>query len=247
MKIIGWMLTRMILVRFIFILLGISIFVITLDIVTYPRRSWRCAATAVGDHLRICLAARRPACCRPSCRSACCSLCFSSLTELSYRNEMPAIWSAGVSPVRLMVMLLPFALLAGGLHFLLNDQAVPRPRPTCANGASAITARRSSRSAASGDPIWMRAGTRHPARRQRQCGGHRARATSSFSAATMRASCASRSLPSTPSLNRGPLACCRTSSSIIARTCRPTGSTSWSIPAPSGPPRPARAPAIPKK
>ncbi len=46
MKIIGWMLTRMILIRFIFILFGISIFVLTLDVVTYaPTKSWRCAAT----------------------------------------------------------------------------------------------------------------------------------------------------------------------------------------------------------
>ena len=37
MKIIAWMLTRMLLVRFIFVLFGISIFVITLDIVTYTK------------------------------------------------------------------------------------------------------------------------------------------------------------------------------------------------------------------
>ena len=35
MKIIGWMLTRMLLIRFLFVLVGISIFVITLEVVTY--------------------------------------------------------------------------------------------------------------------------------------------------------------------------------------------------------------------
>src|SRR6266498_2522421 len=97
MRIIGWMLSRMILVRFIFILFGISIFVITLDIVAY---------------LSVILAL------------------LLTLVELSYRNEIPAIWSTGISPLRLMAMLLPFALLVGGIHFLLYDQGVPNAAPT---------------------------------------------------------------------------------------------------------------------
>ena len=53
-----------------------------------------------------------------------------ALTELSYRNEMTALWAAGLSPVRLVVQLLPLALIAGGLQFLLNDQAIPSAAPT---------------------------------------------------------------------------------------------------------------------
>src|SRR3954471_13013147 len=38
MTVIGWVLTRMMIVRFLFILFGISIFVVTLEIVTYVKQ-----------------------------------------------------------------------------------------------------------------------------------------------------------------------------------------------------------------
>ena len=40
-----------------------------------------------------------------------------TVTELSYRNEMTAIWSIGLSPLRMIGMLAPLALVIGIFHF----------------------------------------------------------------------------------------------------------------------------------
>ena len=87
-----------------------------------------------------------------------------SLTELSYRNEMVAIWAAGVSPVRFIGFLMPLAILAGGLQFLLNDTAIPATTPQLRDWGIGDYGRDKLR-VGEKDPIWMRARHRHPARR----------------------------------------------------------------------------------
>src|SRR5207247_8964361 len=53
-----------------------------------------------------------------------------ALSELSYRNEMPAIWSAGISPFRIVLMLLPFPIMTGRSPFLVDVHAVRADSPS---------------------------------------------------------------------------------------------------------------------
>jgi lipopolysaccharide export system permease protein len=157
MKIIAWMLTRMLLIRFIFILFGISIFVITLDIVTYVKEILALRngdASAVLTYFLM----RTPDTLSTFLPMSVLIALLLVLTELSYRNEMPAIWSAGISPFRIVLMLLPFAVTAGGLHFLLNDQAVPHAAPTLREWGVGDYGEKKLKVGGERDPIWMRAG-----------------------------------------------------------------------------------------
>lgn len=153
---IAWMLTRMILVRFALILFGISAFVILLDVATYAEEilklrhedPWsllqyaglllpKTLSTFLGMSVLLAL--------------------LLTLTELSYRNELTAIWAAGVSPLRVMAMLLPVGLLLGGCNFLLNDIAVPRAAPVLHNWGIGEYGSKQLK-VGEKDPIWMRSG-----------------------------------------------------------------------------------------
>ena len=157
MKIIAWMLTRMLLVRFIFILFGISIFVITLDIVTYTKEILALRngdVSAVFSYFLM----RTPDTLSTFLPISVLIALLLVLSELSYRNEMPAIWSAGISPFRIVLMLLPFAIMTGGFHFLLNDQAVPRAAPILREWGIGDYGEKKLRAGGEREPIWMRAG-----------------------------------------------------------------------------------------
>ncbi|QIG46535.1 LptF/LptG family permease [Nordella sp. HKS 07] len=157
MNIIGWMLTRMVLIRFVFILFGISIFVITLDIVAYSKE-----ILAIGDGglqaVFTYVLMRSPGTLSTFLPISVLIAMLLVLIELSYRNELPAIWSSGISPFRIMMMLMPFAIMAGGLHFLLNDQAVPRAAPTLRLWGIGDYDEKKLKVGGESDPIWMRAG-----------------------------------------------------------------------------------------
>lgn len=157
MKILGWMLTRMLLIRFVFILFGISLFVITLDVVTYAKEILQLR----GGDLSVIFSyflLRAPATLSTFLPISILIALLLLLMEMSYRNEMPAIWSAGVSPFRIVLMLLPFALFVGGLNFLLNDQAVPRAAPTLRDWGIGDYGEKKLKVGGERDPIWMRAG-----------------------------------------------------------------------------------------
>jgi lipopolysaccharide export system permease protein len=80
-----------------------------------------------------------------------------TFTELSYRNELSAIWNAGVSHLQLIIALLPLGLFLGGVNFLINDQAIPRVTPTLHEwGIGDYGKKRLNLS--KNDPLWMRAG-----------------------------------------------------------------------------------------
>ncbi|MGL4591769.1 MAG: LptF/LptG family permease, partial [Aestuariivirga sp.] len=124
MKILAWMMIRMIAARFIAILLGISFFVLTLELLTYSKDILALRPGDMSILLEYVLA-RAPRVLSTFLPISMLLAMLMALTELSYRNEMTALWAAGLSPVRLVVQLLPLALIAGGLQFLLNDQAIP--------------------------------------------------------------------------------------------------------------------------
>ncbi len=80
-----------------------------------------------------------------------------AMTELSYRNELTAIWATGISPTRLIVKLLPLAIGIGFFHFLIMDQAVPAAAPLLHKWGIGDYATRKFSTAAN-DPIWIRSG-----------------------------------------------------------------------------------------
>ena len=81
-----------------------------------------------------------------------------TLMELSYRNEITAIWTSGASPRRLIIMLLPLAFVTGGINFLLNDQAIPAAAPLLKEWGVADYGEKKLK-LGERDPIWMRSGT----------------------------------------------------------------------------------------
>ncbi len=157
MKIVGWMLTRMVLIRFLLTLFGISIFVITLDIVTYAK-DILALDNGNPDIVFSYFMMRLPGTLSTFLPISVLIAMLLVLMELTYRNELPAIWSAGISPLRIVLMLLPFAVVAGGLHFLLNDQAVPRTAPTLRDWGIGDYGEKKLQVGGERDPIWMRAG-----------------------------------------------------------------------------------------
>jgi lipopolysaccharide export system permease protein len=157
MSTIAGFLTRMILLRFFTILLGITAFVLTLEVVGYVSD-----ILALGGNPFVAIAKyalmRSPSILSTFLPMSLLLALLLSITELTYRNEMAAIWAAGVSPVRLITMLIPVALVTGGLHFLINDQAIPAAAPTLKLwGIGDYAAKKLNVS--STDPIWIRSGT----------------------------------------------------------------------------------------
>ncbi|MCB1378929.1 MAG: LptF/LptG family permease [Alphaproteobacteria bacterium] len=157
MKTIAWMLTRMIASRFLAILFGVTLFVLTLEALTYSKDI---LALRPGDIsiLFEYILARAPRTLATFLPISMLLAMLLVLTELSYRNEMTALWAAGLSPLRLVIQLLPLALLAGGIHFLLSDRAIPEAAPILREWAVGDYGGEKLK-VGEKDPIWMRAGT----------------------------------------------------------------------------------------
>ena len=128
MKLLSWMLIRMVAVRYFGILLGISFFVLSLDVLTNAKDIQALRPDDSGILLEY-MVYRAPSIVSNYMGISILLAMLLSLTELSYRNEMVAIWAAGVSPMRLVSMLLPLAFVAGGLQFVLSDSAIPATTP----------------------------------------------------------------------------------------------------------------------
>ena len=157
MKIIGWMLNRMVAVRFFGILLGISFFVLSLDVLANAK-DLQTLRPDDGMILIQYMLYRAPAVLSNYMGISMLLAMLLSLTELSYRNEMAAMWATGLSPARIIIMLLPLAFVAGGLQFVLSDTAIPATTPQLREwgvgdyGAEKLKLGEK-------DPIWMRAGS----------------------------------------------------------------------------------------
>ena len=153
---IARMLSRMIAVRFFAVLLGISVFVLTLDIVTYAKEILQIGDGGLASMARYSLH-RAPAILSTFLPISVLLALLLTLTELSYRNELPAIWSAGLSPFRLMLRLLPLGLGLGALHFVIADVAIPRAAPALRDWGIGDYGEKKL-NVGDKDPIWMRAG-----------------------------------------------------------------------------------------
>jgi lipopolysaccharide export system permease protein len=156
MTIIGWMLSRMILMRFLAFLIGITGFVITLQVFTLVDDILKTGGNQLMAiaHYALLLWPVTAATFVAVCALLAVLL---TLVELSARNELAAIWGTGVSPYRLILMLMPIGLTLGGLHFLIVDQAVPRVTPTLVDWGIGDY-KRKKLAVGEHDPIWLRSG-----------------------------------------------------------------------------------------
>jgi lipopolysaccharide export system permease protein len=156
MKTIGWLVSRMILMRFVTILLGISAFVVSLTLVTYAEEIMSKdggGAVALGHYALLLMPVTASTFMAISVLLA----ILLALVELSYRSELTAIWATGLSPLRVIAMLLPMSLVLGGITFLIADQAVPRVTPKLIDWGIGEYSRKKAAVGQKG-PIWMRAG-----------------------------------------------------------------------------------------
>ncbi|MBK8771332.1 MAG: LptF/LptG family permease [Rhizobiales bacterium] len=157
MRIIALMISRMVLMRFVAILVGLTLFVLTLEVVAYSKdilalhesSALASAATYVLHRMPLTMATFLP-------MSLLMALLL-TLTELSYRNELVAVWAAGISPARLVMMLAPLALLVGTLHFVLLDRAVPAAAPALRDWGIGDYGKERLKIGEK-DPIWLRSG-----------------------------------------------------------------------------------------
>jgi lipopolysaccharide export system permease protein len=156
MKTIGAMITRMVMIRFFAILIGISLFVLTLEVVSYSKEILALDNGAATSMVRYMLH-RLPATLSTFLLMSFLLALLLTLTELSYRNEVIAIWASGISPVRLAGMLLPLSITVGILHFVLMDRAIPWAAPTLRQWAIADYGEKRLK-IGERDPIWMRSG-----------------------------------------------------------------------------------------
>ncbi len=150
------MLSKMLMVRFLMILFGISAFVVTLDLVTYAEDVlalhdddlW-----SIGHYAMLRL---------PGIVSAFMGLSFllaalMMLTEISHHSELVAIWNAGVSQFRMIAMLLPVAAVFGAANFILSNNAVPIVSPILHEWGIGDYSEKQLK-VGEKDPIWMRSG-----------------------------------------------------------------------------------------
>jgi lipopolysaccharide export system permease protein len=157
MKTIAVLLSRMIFARFIIILLCITIFVITLESVGYINEVLNIdknAVVAITNYFAL----RSPTVLVVFLPMSLLLALLLTITELSFRNEMTAIFAAGISPLRLVAMLLPLAFIVGATQFLLMDRAIPAATPSLKLWGIGDYAKNKI-NVSNTDPIWIRSGT----------------------------------------------------------------------------------------
>jgi lipopolysaccharide export system permease protein len=150
------MLIRMILVRFLPILLGLSLFVLTLEVVAYAKEILNLSESGllmIGKYIL----ARAPATLAIFLPISLLLSLLLAVTELSYRNEITAFWSIGLSPLRVIGMLTPLALVIGIMHFTIVDQLVPSAAPVLRSWGIADYNEKKLK-LGENDPIWLRSG-----------------------------------------------------------------------------------------
>jgi len=156
MSIIARLLSRMLLIRFFSVLFGVTIFVLSLEAVSYSKEILALSPGHPGIVLKY-MAMRAPATLvtfLPICTLIALLL---TLTELSLRNETVSIFAAGVSPARIVIMLLPLATLIGVFDWVLLDRAVPHAAPILRNWAIADYGEKKIK-IGENDPLWLRNG-----------------------------------------------------------------------------------------
>jgi lipopolysaccharide export system permease protein len=157
MRVIASFMSRMIFLRFATILLCIAIFVITLEAVGYISEILSIDPNpfmAIGQYVVW----RSPGVLAIFLPMSLLLALLLTITELTYRNEMTAIFAAGISPLRIIIMLVPLAAIVGGLQFALMDLAIPFTTPTLKLWGIGDYAKNKI-NVSNADPVWIRSGT----------------------------------------------------------------------------------------
>ena len=154
--VIGRMLTRMIFIRFILILIGLTAFVLLLDVISNIDEILSYTKNDIMGVLRYTWL-RTPQMAATFWNLSLLLAILLTLVELSFRNELVAIWAAGISPVRIIAMLIPLGLVLGIAQFALNDQAAPRTAKILRDWGIGDFGDKK-RPIGEKDPLWMRAG-----------------------------------------------------------------------------------------
>jgi len=155
--IIGKLLSRMVALRFLVILTGISIFVITLDIAVNVNDVLKVNNGEVSGLAHYALL-RLPATASTFLAMSVLLALLLTLMELSYHSETTAIWATGTSPIGVILMLLPLGAVLGTINFAVNDLAVPKAAPILHKWGIGDY-RNKQLNIGEKDPIWMRSGT----------------------------------------------------------------------------------------
>lgn len=150
------MLTRMFFIRFVMILLGVSLFVLTLDVITYVTDILAMKGASAWTVPQYGLL-RLPTIAASFIGISVLLAALLMLTEISNSNELVAIWGTGVSQLRFIAMLLPVAVLIGLLNFGINNFAIPNAAPTLHAWGIGDYGQKKLK-VGENDPIWMRAG-----------------------------------------------------------------------------------------
>jgi lipopolysaccharide export system permease protein len=154
MSIIGQMIVKMVGLRFLGIIFGVSLFVLTLEVVTYASDITALepdSSTVVIRYIMM----RMPATLATFLPMSLLLAMLLTLTSLSLRNETVALWATGLSPAQLVVMLAPVFLACGLFHFLLLNSGVPVAAPTLREWGIADYGKKRLNVSES-DPIWLR-------------------------------------------------------------------------------------------
>ncbi len=123
-SIIARYVARLVLGRFVVVLLGLATLMMLLEFLADSDQ-----VIASSDHavraLAFYMVLRLPAILSELIPVAALLAGLVSFTELARHSELTAIYAGGMSKIRLAGAVLPVALLIGGVHFLIEDQAQP--------------------------------------------------------------------------------------------------------------------------
>ena len=111
--------------RFGFLLIGITVFILSLDLVTNAEKV---AAQSDGDVLAVgrYAALRLPQILSDTIKFASLFAALLTLTSLMRHNQIVPIWGGGVSQFGVISRLLPVAVFIGVFQFALDDSLVPK-------------------------------------------------------------------------------------------------------------------------
>ncbi len=157
MGVLGRMLARMIVSRFVVIVLSISLFIITLEVLS-TMESIMQAAPGEGYMALVRYGALRlPGVLSVFFPMSLLLAVLLALVELGYRNEIVPIWAAGIAPQQLLLKLLPLGLALGVAYFMLADRVVPQTVRQLADWGVGEYAGKKLRTG-KGGVVWMRSG-----------------------------------------------------------------------------------------
>lgn len=156
MNTLSRLLSKLFIMRFFLILIGITTFVLTLDVVTYADDILAVNDGQISGIWYYALL-RSPGIASQFILITILIALLLMLSEISKNSELVAIWGAGVSQARLLLALLPVAIMLGLFNFALVDRAVPMAAPQLHQWAIGDYSNKKL-SVGNEDPIWMRSG-----------------------------------------------------------------------------------------